>query len=119
MQLIMATNQLLKCEFKNNPSSEFKGIVSDAFFSLVKGVIQRCVDEKHMEAVKTAACLVNPQFEGNDQQDANEFFSAIIEGLAKDLNTAKGRTITMKGSTIKEESDYWWAKSKEAEDSII
>ena len=115
----MATNQLLKCEFKNNPSSEFKGKASKAIYSIVNAIIKGNVKEKHMEAVKAAACMVNPQFEGNDQQDANEFFSAIVEGLSQDLNTAKGGALIMKGSTIKEESDYWWGKSKAAEDSII
>ena len=72
-----------------------------------------------MKAIKAAACIVNPQIEDNDQQDASDFFSAIIEGLSQDLNTAKGGVLIMKGSTIVEESDYWWEKSKEAEDSII
>ena len=115
----MATNELLKCEFKNNPSSEFNGKVSKAISSLVKGIIQGYVYEKHMKAIKAAACIVNPQIEDNDQQDASDFFSAIIEGLSQDLNTAKGGVLIMKGSTIVEESDYWWEKSKEAEDSII
>lgn len=71
---------------KENPLSS-SGTLAQSYSDLVKMIFREdngvIVSPSEF---KTKMCMVNSQFRGNDQQDAQEFLASLLDGLHEDLN---------------------------------
>lgn len=72
-----------------------------------------------MQAIKDAVAAVNSQFEGFDQQDAGEWFATVIEGLVLETAEKKDMKTRDMGEGILQQSQYWWDRAKQREDSAV
>ena len=108
------TTFFLSKEFKKNKNTSNKnglnGKLADEWYSLLKDYWKTDKDTGNPKNIKNLIAKKDKKFEGDEQQDANEFIIIFLEILGEDLNTVKKKKYEQMQEQQEEESDIQCAQ---------
>ena len=108
------TTFFLSKEFKKYKNTSNKnglnGKLADEWYSLLKEYWKTDKDKGNPKNIKNMIAKKDKKFEGDEQQDANEFIIIFLEILGEDLNTAKKKKYEQMEEQQEEESDIQCAQ---------
>ena len=108
------TTFFLSKEFKKNKNTSNKnglnGKLADEWYSLLKDYWKTDKDTGNPKNIKNLIAKKDKKFEGDEQQDANEFIIIFLEILGEDLNMVKKKKYEQMQEQQEEESDIQCAQ---------
>ena len=108
------TTFFLSKEFKKHKSTSNKnglnGKLADEWYSLLKDYWKTDKDTGNPKNIKNLIAKKDKKFEGDEQQDANEFIIIFLEILGEDLNMVKKKKYEQMQEQQEEESDIQCAQ---------
>ena len=108
------TTFFLSKEFKKHKSTSNKnglnGKLADEWYSLLKEYWKTNKDTGNPKNIKNLIAKKDKKFEGDEQQDANEFIIIFLEILGEDLNMVKKKKYEQMLEQQEEESDIQCAQ---------
>lgn len=110
---------------RDNPLG-YGGLLVDAFVELVRALWTEGASHVSPIKFKAAVARASSQFQGNEQQDSQEFLAFLLDGLHEDLNLVKERpppddddADLLEKLSEQEASDFAWEQHLHRNNSII